>query len=102
MIQARLNDAAIALSRILHEAGTKHGVFGGFAIVSLGETKDIDCIASVSKQQVIQYCFLAMLVAECPLAVQMTCHSRQQQPPLMTQPWAVPQAVPRLGSCQPE
>jgi len=57
MIQARLNDAAITLSRILHEAGTKHGVFGGFAIGSLGgprETKDIDCIASVSKQQVIQ------------------------------------------------
>jgi hypothetical protein len=57
MIQQRLNDAAIALHRVLHEAGIKHGIFGGFAICSLGgprESKDIDCIASVSKHQIIQ------------------------------------------------
>ncbi len=34
------------LSKILTEAGIKHGVFGGFAITVLGgprESKDVDC-----------------------------------------------------------
>ena len=56
MIQGRLNDAAIALYRILSEAGIKHGIFGGYAIGALGgprESKDIDCIAAVSKQEII-------------------------------------------------
>src|SRR5690348_16988257 len=56
MIQERLNDAAIALSQILTRAGIKFGIFGGYAIAVRGglrESKDIDCLASVSKQQVI-------------------------------------------------
>lgn len=56
MIQERLNDAAIALYKGLTAAGIKHGIFGGYAIQALGgprESKDIDCIASVDKQQVI-------------------------------------------------
>ncbi|WEW54789.1 hypothetical protein PRK78_000214 [Emydomyces testavorans] len=56
MYQARLNDASIALFRVLHSAGIKHGIFGGYAIAVLGgprESKDVDCIASVSKAQII-------------------------------------------------
>ena len=56
MIQAHLNDAAIALYRILTAAGIKHGIFGGYAIGALSgprESKDIDCIASVNKEQII-------------------------------------------------
>ena len=56
MIQARLNDAAICMFKILNDAGVKHGIFGGYALGALGaprESKDIDCIASVSKPQVI-------------------------------------------------
>src|SRR4029077_5058450 len=56
MIQERLNDAAIALHRILSQANIRFGIFGGYAIGVLGgvrESKDIDCIASISKQQII-------------------------------------------------
>lgn len=56
MIQARLNDAAISLHRVLSQNNVHFGVFGGYAIGVLGgarESKDIDCIASVSKQQII-------------------------------------------------
>jgi hypothetical protein len=54
--QARLNDAAIALYRVFYAADVKHGIFGGYAIGVLGgprESKDIDCIASISKQDAI-------------------------------------------------
>jgi len=54
--QVRLNDAAMTLYLVLSEANVKHGVFGGFAIETLGgprETKDIDCIASATKSQII-------------------------------------------------
>ena len=57
MIQARLNDAAIVLYQVLDQAGIKHGIFGGYAIGSLGgprESKDIDCIASVTKDEIIR------------------------------------------------
>jgi hypothetical protein len=56
MHQARLNDAAIALYRAFYAANVKHGIFGGYAIGVLGgprESKDIDCIASISKQDAI-------------------------------------------------
>ena len=56
MIQSRLNDAAIALDRVLAAASIKYGIFGGFAVSSLGgprESKDIDCLASASKEQII-------------------------------------------------
>jgi hypothetical protein len=38
------------------EGGIKHGIFGGYAIGSLSgprESKDIDCIASINKDQLI-------------------------------------------------
>jgi hypothetical protein len=56
MRQARLNDAAIALYRVLSSAGIRFGIFGGYAIAVLGgqrETKDIDCVAAVTKQHII-------------------------------------------------
>jgi len=56
MIQTRLNDAAIALHRVLGRHGIRFGIFGGYAVATLGgarESKDIDCLASVTKQQVI-------------------------------------------------
>jgi len=56
MHQTRLNDAAIALDRVLSKAGVKFGIFGGYSITVLGgqrESKDIDCVASVNKQQII-------------------------------------------------
>ncbi|KAI0378961.1 hypothetical protein F5Y04DRAFT_283331 [Hypomontagnella monticulosa] len=57
MIQDRLNDAAIALFRILSNAGIHFGIFGGYAIAAMGgprESKDIDCLASVSKEKIIE------------------------------------------------
>ncbi|KAG6039843.1 hypothetical protein E4U41_002021 [Claviceps citrina] len=57
MIVERLNDAAIALHRVLSRRQIKFGIFGGYAVTTLGgfrESKDVDCIASVSKEQVIQ------------------------------------------------
>jgi len=56
MHQARLNDAAIALHRILSAHHVKFGIFGGYAVATLGgprESKDVDCLASVNKQQII-------------------------------------------------
>ena len=56
MFQDRLNDAAISLHRVLNGASVRFGIFGGYAISVLGgfrESKDIDCIASTSKQQII-------------------------------------------------
>ncbi len=56
MNQACLNDAAIALYRVFYAANVKHGIFGGYAIGVLGrpcESKDIDYIASISKQDAI-------------------------------------------------
>jgi hypothetical protein len=56
MHQARLNDAAIALSRILDKQPIYFGFFGGYAINAYGgqrECKDIDCIADATKQQII-------------------------------------------------
>ena len=50
MLQDRLNDAAIALSRVLSDARIKFGIFGGYAIAVLGgqrESKDIDCVAAL-------------------------------------------------------
>lgn len=58
MIQARLNDAAIKLHQLLDHVHVKHGIFGGYAIGVLGgprESKDIDCIAAVSKQSLIAF-----------------------------------------------
>ncbi|KAI0474009.1 hypothetical protein GGR56DRAFT_649980 [Xylariaceae sp. FL0804] len=56
MIQQRLNDAAIALHRVLSHRGVHFGIFGGYAIGAIGgvrESKDIDCLASVTKEQII-------------------------------------------------
>jgi hypothetical protein len=56
MLQDRLNDAAISLHRILSRHHVHSGIFGGYAIGVLGgarESKDIDCIASISKEEVI-------------------------------------------------
>lgn len=57
MIQERLNDAAIALHRVLTHERINFGIFGGYAIGAVGgvrESKDIDCLASVSKDQIIR------------------------------------------------
>lgn len=56
MLQDRLNDAAIALHRVLTHSNIHFGIFGGYAIGVLGgnrESKDIDCIASISKEQIL-------------------------------------------------
>jgi hypothetical protein len=56
MIQARLNNTAIALYRAFYSANVKHGIFGGYAIGVLGgprKSKDINCIALISKQDAI-------------------------------------------------
>ena len=57
MSHARMNDAAIALSRVLSAAGIKFGIFGGFAIAAYGglrESNDIDCLAASHKQQLLE------------------------------------------------
>jgi hypothetical protein len=56
MHKARLNDTAIALSRILDKQPIYFGFFGGYAINAYGgqrECKDIDCLADATKQQII-------------------------------------------------
>ncbi|KAK2613104.1 hypothetical protein N8I77_000033 [Diaporthe amygdali] len=56
MITDHLHDAAIALKQVLGQAGVKFGVFGGYAVSVLGgvrESKDIDCLASVTKDQAV-------------------------------------------------
>lgn len=53
----RLNDAAIALHRVLANNNIQFGVFGGYAIATLSgprESKDIDCLAAVEKQQILK------------------------------------------------
>ncbi|GAO17227.1 uncharacterized protein UV8b_05489 [Ustilaginoidea virens] len=57
MMQERLNDAAIALHSVLSREHVAFGIFGGFAVATYGgvrESKDIDCLASVSKEQIIR------------------------------------------------
>ncbi|RYP78939.1 hypothetical protein DL769_003104 [Monosporascus sp. CRB-8-3] len=57
MMQERLNDAAIALHRVLSRQRINFGIFGGYAIGAIGgvrESKDIDCLASVSKDQIVR------------------------------------------------
>ncbi|TWU76674.1 hypothetical protein ED733_008476 [Metarhizium rileyi] len=57
MILERLNDAAIALHRVLSREQVTFGIFGGYAVATFGgprESKDVDCIASVSKDQIIR------------------------------------------------
>lgn len=56
MLQKRLNDAAISLHQVLNTAGVNYAIFGGYAVTTLGgvrESKDIDCIANVTKEQAI-------------------------------------------------
>lgn len=56
MAQPRLNDAAIALYCSFAEANVRFGIFGGYAITALGgprESKDVDCLASLTKAQAI-------------------------------------------------
>ncbi|KAK2766775.1 hypothetical protein FQN54_006089 [Arachnomyces sp. PD_36] len=56
-LQSRLNRAAIDLSAILSKNGTKHGIFGGWAVNALGsgrETKDVDCLAAIGKDDLIE------------------------------------------------
>jgi len=58
MHQSILNDAALAVSRILTFHRIHHGFFGGFAILAKGaghrpETKDIDILVSAKKQEVV-------------------------------------------------
>ncbi|EER43203.1 predicted protein [Histoplasma capsulatum H143] len=53
--QACLNDAAIVLHRVL-SGQVKFSIFGGYAVLTLGgprASKDVDCIASVNKQQIL-------------------------------------------------
>lgn len=53
----RLHDAALALHQILGRANIKYGVFGGYAVSVLGgvrESKDVDCLASVTKNDIIK------------------------------------------------
>lgn len=57
MIQERLNDAAIALHRVFSREQIAFGIFGGYAIASLGgprESKDVDCLVSASKDQILR------------------------------------------------
>lgn len=57
MLQERLNDAAISLHRILRANHVSFGIFGGYAISAIGgsrESKDVDCLAAISKEQAIK------------------------------------------------
>ncbi|KAK4041146.1 ser thr protein phosphatase superfamily [Parachaetomium inaequale] len=57
MLHQRLNDAAIALHRVLDHENINIGIFGGYAVTAIGgvrESKDVECLASVSKDQIIQ------------------------------------------------
>ncbi|KAK6435230.1 hypothetical protein LTR95_008582 [Oleoguttula sp. CCFEE 5521] len=47
-----LSDAAIAIREVLDELGVQFGIFGGYAVATLGgprESKDIDCAVHCSK-----------------------------------------------------
>ncbi|KAK2858529.1 hypothetical protein FQN49_004643 [Arthroderma sp. PD_2] len=52
--QKRLSEAAVAISKILSDHGTKYGIFGGWAVNVLGgnrATKDIDLMAAIGKDE---------------------------------------------------
>ncbi|KAL7266359.1 hypothetical protein RUND412_011097 [Rhizina undulata] len=57
MQQSILNDAALALSRILTFHRVQHGFFGGFAILAKGarhrESKDLDVLVSATKEEIV-------------------------------------------------
>ena len=56
MREDRLSDAAIALHQAFTAENVKYGIFGGYAVSILGgprESKDVDCIAALSKEQVV-------------------------------------------------
>ncbi|KAL9075495.1 MAG: hypothetical protein Q9161_001567 [Pseudevernia consocians] len=56
MRKDRLSDAAIALHRAFTAENVKYGIFGGYAVSILGgprDSKDVDCIAALSKEQVV-------------------------------------------------
>ncbi len=53
----RLAEAAIALQQVFYQQGIKNGLFGGFAIAALGgvrSSKDLDVIAALSKDQIVE------------------------------------------------
>ncbi|KAI1086122.1 hypothetical protein F5B19DRAFT_498651 [Rostrohypoxylon terebratum] len=57
MSRELLNDAAIVLHRIFSNENIKYGIFGGHAISAFGGvrvTKDIDVLASVSKDELLK------------------------------------------------
>lgn len=52
----RLHAAAIALQKAFGDADVQFGIFGGYAVTILGgvrESKDIDCIASLTRARAI-------------------------------------------------
>lgn len=52
----RLHDAALALQHVLGQANINFGIFGGYAVSVLGavrESKDIDCLAAVTKEAAV-------------------------------------------------
>jgi len=52
----KLDDAAIALHRILSAAGLNFGIFGGYACSLLGGprlSKDVDCMAHANKARLV-------------------------------------------------
>ncbi|KAF2121497.1 hypothetical protein BDV96DRAFT_594691 [Lophiotrema nucula] len=54
--QDRLADAAIALNRVLTEAGIRYGLVGGYPISLLGSArtcKNVNCLAQTSKDEII-------------------------------------------------
>lgn len=56
MHQSTLNDAALALSRILSFYKIKHGYFGGWSVLATGatyrESKDLDVLVAASKSTI--------------------------------------------------
>lgn len=49
--------AAVAIYTALEASGIKFGIFGGYAVSVLGgnrESKDVDCIVSASKQEILR------------------------------------------------
>ncbi len=55
--QAKLSDAAIAIDKALTELGVEYGIFGGYAIATLGgrrESKDIDCAVNCAKDWLVR------------------------------------------------
>lgn len=52
-----LNDAAICLHAILAKQKINFGIFGGYAVSSLGgprESKDIDCLVAIDKANILK------------------------------------------------